>query len=406
MVVTVNRVRLYPDAKEAYIRSKVRFRPKPGDPKIQGGEFEYKEQELPDCTDVDKIITKAKEIMAITEKEKFSPHMLSIEYHFPDPEALISTPRLTLIDLPGLVAVDDGYDLQGATQRYIERDSALILAVVDAVNDPETHDILRMVQKVDPACRRTFDIITKPDLTATSCELETVWVREVLHPKTSRWFRLGSHVLCNRDSISIKEGSHFVDLATRDQRESDFFQNPHRLPPNSPDFGDIRKLPNGWNKLRMKKWGAGNLRNHLCSLLSDMAIRQLGSIYNNIEVALRKREEDLTDLAEKDPGRLKDELKKYIYSLRNLGKEGASGSYTERRFFIITGDGPCWLRSKIADEGKTFSKGMRSKGHNSAEFKWKPDEKLPNDPMSEESFSNVGVLETDPVGISSRRVRP
>ncbi|KAH7323577.1 hypothetical protein BKA65DRAFT_481387 [Rhexocercosporidium sp. MPI-PUGE-AT-0058] len=115
-----------------------------------------------------------------------------------------------------------------------------------------------------------------------------------------------------------------------------------------------------------------------------MAVRQLSSIYNNIKVALEKREEDLGELREKDPERHKDELKKIVFALRNLEKEGASGNYSEKMFFVITEDGLCWLRSKIADQGRTFSEEMRSKGHNSIEFKWKPDEKLPTDPMSAE----------------------
>jgi hypothetical protein len=183
--VTANRIRLFPDAKEAYIKSKVRFRPTPEEARTQGEEFEYKEQELPDCTDVDQIIAKAKKVMTISEKQKFSHHVLSIEYHFPDSEARINAPRLTLVDLPGLTAVDESYNLEGVTQRYIERNSALILAVVDAVNDPETHEILRMAQNVDPTCRRTFGIITKPDLTVPDSKLEKSWLKHVSHPETS-----------------------------------------------------------------------------------------------------------------------------------------------------------------------------------------------------------------------------
>ncbi|KAH8592604.1 hypothetical protein B0O99DRAFT_743508 [Bisporella sp. PMI_857] len=375
-------IRLFPDAKEAYIKSKVRFRPTPEEARTQGEEFEYKEKELPDCTDVGQIIAKAKAIMAITEKQKFSHHVLSIEYHFPDSDARISAPRLTLIDLPGLIAVDESYDLRGVTQRYIERDSALILAVVDAVNDPETHDILKMAQKWVIVETLFVHVLIDSDLTVPASKLEKSWLEHVSHPETSLWFKLGSHVLCNRDASQINPGSHFVDLTARNQKETAFFEATHRSPPNSINLGDIRRLPNGWHELDSKKWGVGNLRNRLCSLLSDMAVRKLGSIYNHIKVALKKREEDLGELQEKDPERHKDELKRMVYALRNLGKEGASGSYSEKRFFIITGDGPCWLRSKLADKGRTFSEEMRSKGHNSNEFKWKPDEKLPTDPMS------------------------
>jgi hypothetical protein len=56
----------------------------------------------------------------------------------------------------------------------LARDSALILAVVDAVGDLEIYEILKIAQKFDPSCCRTFGIITKPDLTMPTTNLESV----------------------------------------------------------------------------------------------------------------------------------------------------------------------------------------------------------------------------------------
>lgn len=281
--------------------SKVRFRPTTEESKGGEGNAGYKEQVLGNHTEVSQIITEASSVMAITETT-FSPHVLSIEYHSKDPQARTSASRLTLIDLPGLTAAGDSDLPEEVTKRYVARNSALILAVVDAVGDLETHEILKIAQKFDPSCRRTFGIITKPDLTIPTSNLESVWVQEVLHLETSRWFKMGPHLLFNRDSVQIKQGSLYKPLDARDEQECLFFGKEFRSAPNTDDLGDNRKLANGWFKLHStKKWGVANLGERLLSLLSDMVVRQLDSIYNGIKVALQKREKELGELEDKDP---------------------------------------------------------------------------------------------------------
>ncbi|KAF4459067.1 Interferon-induced GTP-binding Mx [Fusarium albosuccineum] len=384
-------IRLYPGAESNFIASKVRFRPTE-DERKHSEAFEYREELLPVYEKPYQIIEHAKEVMGITDKKKFAPHVLSIEYHFPDHKARSSAPRLTLVDLPGLIAVEDGEDLEQITRRYIERDSALILAVVDAAADPETHRILELAKKFDPACRRTFGIITKPDMAYPSSDLESAWVNEVLNPE--RWFMLGAHVLFNRDPLQIQSGEHHIGLTERRQQEAKFFEMPRRFPPNAQDNGDNRRISNGWHNLyTTHNWGIENLRNRLVVLLSDMAINQLGSIYSSVEAALNKRMDELNEMVEKDPRHIRIHLTANVYRLRTLAYQAWQGDYRDVPFFDVSRDGPHWLRSRLAAKGTRFSEKMRSQGHDLATFNWKPDEPLPDNPRSKDVDQMLELLQ-------------
>ncbi|RFU34194.1 hypothetical protein B7463_g2172, partial [Scytalidium lignicola] len=383
-------IRLFPDADKSYIKSKVRFRPLRLTLKDrQEGKISTEEVvQLPDHTDINKIMAEAKRAMGITDENKFSPHVLSIEYHFPDPQGRVSAPRLTLIDLPGLTAVDEKYDLVGVTRRYIERESAIILAVVDAVDDIETHEIIKIAKAegVDPEGRRTFGIITKPDMVSPESNLESVWVQEVLlQPGSARWFRLGSHVLCNRSSDQTQQDTNYVDLENRDKQEKILFARSERPVQSVLHSGDFRMRQNGWHKLyNANYWGVESLRHRLLSLLSDMAVRQLDSIYNSIEVASKVLKEKLKQLEGVSPEKQKIAFSRTIYELRRIAYEASTANYTKKGFFTISRDGPFWLRSKIVGESAKFTEKMRQNGHDSSRFSWKPDEKFPTDHFGSE----------------------
>ncbi|KAF4454053.1 dynamin family protein [Fusarium austroafricanum] len=384
-------IRLFPGGESNFIASKVRFRPTEDEQKHREA-FEYRDELLPAYEKPYQIIEHAKEVMGITNMNKFAPHVLSIEYHFPDPEARSSAPRLALVDLPGLIAIEDGQDLEQITRRYIERDSALILAVVDAAADPETHRILELAKKFDPACRRTFGIITKPDMAYPGSDLESAWVNEVLKPE--RWFMLGAHVLLNRDPLQIQSGEHHIGLNERQQQEAKFFGMPRRFPPNAQDNGDNRRISNGWHSLyNTHNWGIENLRNKLVVLLSNMAINQLGSIYSSVETALKRRMKELNEVVEKDPRQIRIYLTVSIYRLRKLAYQAWQGDYRDVSFFDVSTDGPHWLRSRLAAKGTQFSENMKSQGHDLATFNWKPDEPLPDNPRSKDVEQMLELLQ-------------
>ncbi|KAL6698040.1 hypothetical protein J3F84DRAFT_258900 [Trichoderma pleuroticola] len=319
------------------------------------------------------IIKRAKEIMKISETDKFSYSVLSIEYHFPDPASSTHAPRLTLIDLPRLVAVEDRETLEAYTRKYIERKTALVLAVADGTADPENLRILKVVN--DSACAdRTFGIITKPDMMYPKSDLEAVWVRQVMDPKP-RQFGLGSHVVCNRSPSELQPGAYQRTLDDRDSREAEFFAAETRFPPNATENGENQKLPNGWHRVYTMKpsdrWGIQNLRNRLAALLSDMASERVLPIYRGVQAAIKKKRDELAMLKGKDPKQMKAHLKAAVYHLRKLAAQASIGSYKEqpstnnyksRPYFIISQDSCRWLRSKIDEKSHEFSKTMRTKG--------------------------------------------
>ncbi|PNP52217.1 hypothetical protein THARTR1_07426 [Trichoderma harzianum] len=347
--------------------------------------------------------------MKISETDKFSYSVLSIEYHFPDPASSTHAPRLTLIDLPGLVAVEDRETLEAYTRKYIERKTALVLAVADGTADPENLRILKVVN--DSACAdRTFGIITKPDMMYPKSDLEAVWVRQVMDPKP-RQFGLGSHVVCNRSPSELQPGAYQRTLDGRDSREAEFFAAETRFPPNATENGENQKLPNGWHRVYTMKpsdrWGIQNLRNRLVALLSDMASERVLPIYRGVQAAIKKKRDELAMLKGKDPKQMKAHLKAAVYHLRKLAAQASIGSYKEqpstnnyksRPYFIISQDSCRWLRSKIDEKSHEFSETMRTKGHNSNEYAWKPDEDLPTNLKSEEVKQMLALLQRTQAG--------
>ncbi|KKP07273.1 hypothetical protein THAR02_00597 [Trichoderma harzianum] len=404
------RIRLFPGAEDHYIKSKVRFRPPPtGLPSETNDMQEGEELVTIASNDPSDIIKRAKEIMKISETDKFSYSVLSIEYHFPDPASSTHAPRLTLIDLPGLVAVVDGDTLEAYTRKYIERKTALVLAVADGTADPENLRILKVVN--DSACAdRTFGIITKPDMMYPKSALEAVWVRQVMDPNP-RQFGLGSHVVCNRSPSELQPGAYQRTLDDRDSREADFFAAETRFPPNATENGENQKLPNGWHRVYTMKpsdrWGIQNLRNRLVALLSDMACERVLPIYRGVQAAIKKKRDELAVLKGKDPKQMKAHLKDAVNHLRKLAAQASIGSYKEqpstknyksRPYFIISQDSCRWLRSKIDERSHEFSKTMRREGHNSNEYPWSPDEDLPTDLKSEDVNQMLTLLRRTQAG--------
>ncbi|KAK8002448.1 hypothetical protein PG989_002167 [Apiospora arundinis] len=383
-------IQLFPDAEEPYYSSKVRFEPvKNRDGVVTSQREDF---QLPNFSNVGRIIQEAGEVMGISETNIFSRHVLSIDYHFPDPEARVNAPRLTLVDLPGLIAVDEEKDVESLTNRYIKRGTALILAVVDAVDDPATQQILRLTRKEDPECLRTHGIITKPDMTQPSGDRERMWVQE-LSAQNPVYFKTGCHVLCNRGPRQITQGDHFMAYEHRDQQEIEFFRQTHRQVMSAVNSGGISRSPSAWNELiETQNWGIKNLRKKLLELLSSMAVRQLDIIYAGISEELKKKKDILEKLKIRDPEEQKADYREFVNDIRDLANQASTGTYLASEFFVVVTDGPLWLRSRIIEQGNEFAKKLRAKGHEQSGFDWKPDESLPDDPHSKDATRMLELM--------------
>ena len=137
--------------------------------------------------------------------------------------------NLSFIDLPGLTAVactDQGQpkDIKDKIERlvgqFIEKDSTLILAVMQGRADLEADMGLELVKKYDPTGERTLGVITKLDLMNEPSDI----VR-YLENKVSKDLQLkhGYFAVKNRNSIEKKTNSVEEGLQT----EVDYFsKNP------------------------------------------------------------------------------------------------------------------------------------------------------------------------------------
>ena len=85
---------------------------------------------------------------------------------------------MTVIDLPGLVqsrdndiTTEDIKAIRQLAEHYIEKQRAIILAVISAHNDYHNQEVIEMTRQEDPDGVRTVGIITKPDVLNTGSDL-------------------------------------------------------------------------------------------------------------------------------------------------------------------------------------------------------------------------------------------
>jgi hypothetical protein len=173
--------------------------------------------------------------------------------------------HLSLIELPGLInlspkSMEFVELLESITDAYIKDERTIILAVLDAVGNVETHRILQKTRLADPTGERTFVIITKPDLLEADTANEADWLTLALEENSNRFtFDNGRHVLVNHDGRDTQNLAGY-----RDKYEEQFFQCP-RWGNNS---GSNATVFNRWNCMYgTNLWGADNLRCRLDKLL-------------------------------------------------------------------------------------------------------------------------------------------
>jgi GTP-binding protein EngB required for normal cell division len=275
----------------------------------------------------------------------FSKDVLSIEISGP------SKPHLTIVDLPGLVHSPTGDQTQDdidvvnqLVNSYLENQRTIMLVVVTAKNDYALQEILKRARNVDPNGQRTLGIVTKPDTLKRGSEAELSFVTLAQNGDSSVRFKLGWHVLVNRD-FDTKDSS----FDERNTAEAKFFNQ------------------GNWAKLPPDNLGIDTLRSRLSKLLFNHIRQELPAVASEIEAALIKSKAELERMG-KGRTSLKDQsifLIKLSQEFMSICKSGVDGS-CEGPFFGDISNGSGYerrLRALIQNRNAMFESKMRLRGH-------------------------------------------
>ncbi|PLB39122.1 putative dynamin GTPase [Aspergillus candidus] len=300
--------------------------------------------------DLPDLIEQAKTRMGITDSmHGFSDDVLKVEISGPD------KPELTLVDLPGLYISES--EEQGAegirivrelTERYMENNRSIILAVISAKVDYHLQNVLNIAKQFDPKRERTMGIITQPDRLERDSEEEENYIRYVRNEKVP--LNLGWHALKNR-SYEDRMASHDV----RDEQERTFFNQGR------------------WASLSREFVGVDSLRRRLSNVLLKHVRRNLPGLIADIQRQIEVRQKHLERLG---PARSSaQEQRGYLLaicsSFERIVGQALNGGYAGDFFggFNGLGNDPNnsqdfrRLRAIVRELNECFAEAMEMRGH-------------------------------------------
>ena len=288
------------------------------------------------------LIDKAKETMGLgTDSKAFSDDVLRVEISGP------RQPHLTLVDLPGLIHAENKQQsaadvelVKVLVKSYVANTRSIILAVVSAKNDYANQIVTKLAREVDPKGLRTLGIITKPDTLHVGSDNEKAFLD--LARNEDVYFRLGWHVLMNRDYVN-KDCS----VEERDQTERQF-------------------LSQGvWTSLPISSLGVGTLKPRLSAVLRDQIISELPKLIKDLEAGIRDCRNRLANLG--DARTTEAEQRLYLVrvsqAFTSLVKGAVDGSYVHEFFGEPPEDYSKRLRAVVTNILLDFSELMRKEGH-------------------------------------------
>jgi GTP-binding protein EngB required for normal cell division len=225
--------------------------------------------------DLASTVRKATDVMKKRHKESprtFFKDVLQIEATDP------KWPSLTLVDLPGIVHDSEEKVVHGIVEDYMKRTKTIILAVIDAYNDPETQQILELAKKHDPSGERTMGILTKPDR-VEGTKAASKWIEIVRNGHPKYHFQLGWHVVRNSGEPDKEKNSAYEE---RDLTEITFFEGSQ------------------WSRVGEENYGINTLRNKLSTELETRTKAVLPVLYHTLRT---KRDASCKRLKELGPVR-------------------------------------------------------------------------------------------------------
>lgn len=143
-----------------------------------------------------------------------------------------NVPDLTLIDLPGMTYTDTavgGRELAARIEnlwtKHIKDEGCVILCVVPANADIDTHVAYTVAKEVDPSGKRTIGVVTKIG-TLEESDGRTIIDRLNGEGDNAYRFAMGCHAIRNRTQIEVEDKVSREDI---DKREEQFFSTHKEL---------------------------------------------------------------------------------------------------------------------------------------------------------------------------------
>lgn len=275
---------------------------------------------------------------------RFSRDVLRIEIRGPDRQSL------TLVDLPGLIVNDtrQGADValvEEIVREYITNPKSIILAVLDAGQDADNQAIIAKAKKTDPDGRRTFGIVTKPDVPPPHSDSRKAWI-DIVQNKREYKFEKGWHTLLNRDFQQVRDKT---SPETRDQHERRFFMDP----------------ANEWSVISKDNWGVDTLRLRLQKLLYGLARESLPQLLDEITTRLMRMDESLEKLNAglKTREEMWNIYKDKCNDMCDRVNAGVSGKYNDYFYTPSSLEDAGYLRAEIEKQYERFAGDLALKGH-------------------------------------------
>lgn len=260
--------------------------------------------------------------------------------------------HLTVVDLPGLIAVneqqteDDVQAVHSLVDSYLENSRTIILAVVQASNDIANQGIIQKSKKHDRRGERTIGIITKPDLLNAGTESRIAALAK--NQDTTR-LKLGFFLLKNPSPSEIAVGHSYLD---REKLEKEYF------------------AASPWKEqnLDIDRTGIAPLREFLQRLLDQHIERELPRVRAEISLLMSRTADDIAALGEErpTPRHMRIFLSRVAMHFHRLVTAALHGDYhgVDEAFFEATDEATdhIRLRALVHNLNTDFADDMRERG--------------------------------------------
>ncbi|KAK0747205.1 P-loop containing nucleoside triphosphate hydrolase protein [Schizothecium vesticola] len=252
---------------------------------------------------------------------------------------------LEVLDLPGLIAFDqngqgDEHFIKAMVTRYMEAKQSIILVVINANQDLNTHPVLALSREFDPDGERTLGIITRPDV-AEKSQKENL-IADIWGPNQHK-FKFGHrwHILRNR---SAEEAGTTQEM--RDQVEKALLDSPP------------------WNKVDARCLGVAQLRERLRELLFNLAKRELPGLRDTFHGKIKLLQDEFDGLGgdEFKPGELQIAVALSLSRLHDAARDHARGIWESDIRHSEYGSNVN-LRSRVVERSEVFRDRLVEDGH-------------------------------------------